>query len=97
MVSPGEPSTYPLALVQKINTNVLGEVVSVTLKRGDNSEIVDRHIQNIVPMLQFKSIPVTSEESSGEVFIANQKGAESTHRPKRKAAISAENRIKQLL
>ena len=42
----------PLARVIKINTNNIGEVTSVLLKKGCNNEVVRRQVTSLVPMLR---------------------------------------------
>jgi len=45
---------YPLARVEEVVTNDMGEVTDVVAKRGSTGELTRRHTSSVIPFLQFK-------------------------------------------
>jgi len=59
-----KPKDYVLAIVIDTVTNVLGETTGVTVRKGVSREIVNRHVNSVVPLLQLNgenSNPVNKE------------------------------------
>ena len=51
----------PMAIVRDIQTNSLGEVTAVTLKKGNN-ELVTRHVSSLIPILESEVQDATSSD-----------------------------------
>ena len=95
-----KPANYPLAIVRKTKINVLGEVTSVIVKRGDTKEVVERHVESVVPLLQLSEehtpqTPVDDESGTSELKTSCSTGE--TPRPKRKAARMARKRMAKMI
>ena len=45
-------SNFPMGIVHEITCNDQGEVTEAMIKKGDSNEIVRRHVESIIPLLQ---------------------------------------------
>ena len=46
-----KPSSYPLAVVTKTTVNELGETTAVEARKGNNREVVKRHVDSVISLL----------------------------------------------
>lgn len=81
-------SDYPLAVVQKITTNDIGEVTDVTAKKGGTGETVKRHVSSVVPFMEVQE--TVPENCNTELSGSSSSNA----RPKRKAKLKALAKIR---
>ena len=77
-------SNYPMGIVTKTETNSLGEVTSVEVKKGQTGETVYRHVSSLILLL-----PADSQNNTQ--IMNTDKGVQQTpnKRSKRAAAIEA--------
>ena len=82
-----------MAIVREINKNDLGEVTDVVLLKGGTREIVKRHVQCLIPYLDY------DEQSNDNEIIPNSdlpNNDDPKLRPLRAAAAKAKDRIKNM-
>ena len=85
---------YPLALVTETTINDLGEITSAKMKRGDTGEIVCRHANTLIPLLQLNKQHEQVENYSNSQPEIQESGV---GRPIRSAAkLAAKNITDQL-
>ena len=83
-----------MAIVRKTIENDLGEVTSVLIMKGSSRELLKRHVNCIVPLMQSGH-----EATENNITAQNESAEETIHnntRPKRDAARLAEQNIKLL-
>ena len=88
-----KPLNYPMAIVREINKNDLGEVTDVVLLKGGTREIVKRHVQCLIPYLDY------DDQSNDSEIIPNSDLPNNDYpklRPHRAAAAKAKDRIKNM-
>ena len=87
-----KPSTYPLGLVQSVETNSLGEVTAARVLKGNTGEVVYRHSTSLILLITNDSPTNEEEFSTSKVNpISEAKG-----RVSRKAAMRAKSALKVL-
>ena len=87
-------SDYPMAVVEDVVINDLGEVTGATLKKGKTGEITKRHSSNIIPLLKLENDLASKDNdsvSNNDSVVCKPK------RHKRKAAIKSAEKTKKLL
>lgn len=89
-----KPSTYPLAVVLKVNVNSLGEVTSVIVRKGNNRESVWRHSSTIIPFLSCERVPKQEHCGSSNNIMSPDR---ILRPPRRAAAMAGDHRVKQLI
>ena len=91
-----KPSSYPMAIVRKVNCNSLGEVTSVEVLKGSTREIVSRHVTSLICLLPSDYF-ADSSLSDVDVHLDTSVDDDSPSRPpKRAAALIGESRNKNL-
>ena len=84
-----KPSNYPLAIVEELQINDLGETTGAILFKGRTQEVVKRHSSTLIPMIQGipeYAIDENQTELPGMDF-----------RQKRKAALISREKSKMML
>ncbi|XP_068200621.1 uncharacterized protein [Palaemon carinicauda] len=89
-----KPSSYPMAIVQKLEVNSNGEVTGVTLLNGKTKEIIKRHISTLIPYLEVKDL---GEDDCIPTPDVEQNNDTNNLRVRRKAAILSEQRTREYL
>ena len=89
-----KPAHYPLAIVENVNLNSLGESTHVTVRKGSNRELVHRHVSSIIPLLTNNSF---SGEVADNIIEAENYGLYSTTRPMRKAVLKCSKALDELV
>ena len=83
-----KPQNYPLARVIDVTVNRLGEVTAVQAMKGNNREVVRRHVSSVIPLLR-------GEEDETIQLVESVSNETKTPKMKRRAAISAKKLIAQ--
>lgn len=86
---------YAIGIVTDTITNVLGETTGISVRKGVSREIVKRHVNSVVPLLQLKGSNVATESNAGEESVKKKENIQNATRPKRKSAEKAKDLIKQ--
>ena len=89
-------TNFPLAIVEQTTVNYLDEVTDVVARKGNNREIVKRHVNSIIPLLSVNEPHSNAASSTDNPIVEDQKQRSST-RPRRAAAIRGVNLTKELL
>ena len=55
---------YPMAVVKTITKNDLDEVTGVMVRKGNNREIVKRHVNSVIPYMSVETFSDNSEKST---------------------------------
>ena len=87
---------YPMGIVKKIITNDISEVTGALVFKGGTKELVKRHVTSLIPLLSQQEL---CNNDVSEIFEAEDDHAQlqvAPSRAKRKTAIEAEKRSKQL-
>ena len=91
-----KPNHFPLAIVEKIVVNDIGEVTGAIVKKGTSQESVKRHASVLVPLLQNK-ISSVDTSTEPEPVIVNNDSEEVLKRPIRKAAQDSREKSRRML
>ena len=85
-------TNMPMAIVESITTNELGECTGAIVRKGTTGERVKRHATVLIPLLQMDSndLPLASARALDPVLPP-------ISRPRRVAAINSEQRTRALL
>lgn len=77
-----KPNHYPLAIINSVITNDLGEITGAIVKKGRTNELVKRHSSTLIPLLESNTKHVENDNSKFPNENKNQ-------RPTRKAALKS--------
>ena len=80
---------FPLGIVEKIETNDLGETIAVEVRKGKSGEILKRHVTSLIPILT--DIPSVKKDAK------QNQSLKLLRPPKRKAAIISRNLTKRII
>ena len=84
-----KPQNYPLARVIDVTVNRLGEVTAVQAMKGNNREVVRRHVSSVIPLLRGE------EDETIQLVETPVSNETKTPKKKRRAAISEKKLIAQ--
>ena len=85
-------SNYPLGIVKEVTHNDIGEVTQAIVKKGKTGHVTKLHVSNLIPFLENNNDNVISDEAPPLSNIAD-----TSSRPKRKAAVIGEMRTRNML
>jgi ribosomal protein S28E/S33 len=94
---------YPLARVEEVVTNDMGEVTDVIAKRGSTGEITRRHTSSVIPFLQYqlegvkKGPPSETRNMTAPEVGSDLQSSSLQRRPQRVAAAIGRIKTKAML
>ena len=91
-----KPTSYPMASVTCIERNDLGEAISLTVRKGNNQEVVTRHPHSVIPLLSLGPGESAREVSRVE-GAAGTNGRKKQSRPVRAAALRSRENLAELI
>ena len=90
-------SNLPLARVEQVVENDLGEVTAVRLYKSSTREYIDRHVQAVIPLLDFEDYGgETTNENSSTAESLTEPNIRPAARPVRSAAKRSRDNWRQL-
>ena len=98
-----KPTTYPLGIVKKIETNTLGEVTAATIFKGKTRELVCRHATTLILLIPNEcsnddnnTVEDSSNDDSSNCILDSELPGDA--RPlRRKAAIECQNKTNDMI
>ena len=102
-----KPLNYPLAIVNKVEYNDIGESVAAYLRKGSTGELTYRHSSSLILLIpndeevtSSHELPTENSNNTGQI-VANQSNNNSStiasQRPTRKAAIASRKLLHELI
>ena len=97
-----KPTNFPLAVVQEVISNDLGETTSAKVRKGKSKEITHRHSSSLIPLLSRSEysnldLPRTEANSNADCEqLVSSSRKRATSRSKRSAAIACQNKISRI-
>ena len=91
---------YPLAIVEEVVDNDLGEVTGVIVRKGNGRSSIKRHVSSVIPLLtenQAEEQPDRSSDGENLVALNEKDKNDRASQPKRKAAEKSRELITSLI
>ena len=83
-----------MAIVTKVQSNDIHEVTTVTVRKGCNREVVNRHVSSVIPLF---STDTAERTENLPIDVEGNTTPQSNLRPTRKAAAQSRNATAELI